>query len=96
MRIRYTLRSLSDLEAIHSYIAQNNPSAAERVIEVIERRVNSLQQSPEMGYPADDPTIRILLAIPYPYRIYYRITADEVEIIHIRHMARKPPSAGEL
>jgi plasmid stabilization system protein ParE len=96
MSIRYTPRSFGDLQAIHSYIAQHNPPAADRVVGVIERRVDSLRQSPRLGYPSDDSTIRILLAIPYPYRIYYRIAADEIEIIHIRHMARRPPTAGDL
>jgi toxin ParE1/3/4 len=96
MRIRYTPRSLGDLQNIHSYIAQDNPPAADRVVGVIERRVDSLQHSPRLGYPSDDSTIRVLLAIPYPYRIYYPIADDEIEIVHIRHMARRPPTAADL
>jgi plasmid stabilization system protein ParE len=96
MRIRYTPRSLADLQRIHSYIAKDNSAAANRVVGVIERRVNLLGQTPRIGYPSDDPTIRILLALPYPYRVYYRIAADEIEIVHVRHMARKPPATGEL
>jgi plasmid stabilization system protein ParE len=65
-------------------------------VEVIERRIDSPRQSPRIGYPSDDPAIRILLAIPYPYRIYYRIRGNEIEIVHIRHMARRPPTTGNL
>jgi hypothetical protein len=34
--------------------------------------------------------------IRYPYRIYYRIAAGEVLILHIRHAARRPLRPGEI
>jgi toxin ParE1/3/4 len=96
MRIRYTPRALADLNRIHSYIAEHNPSAAARVVGVVERRINALYDHPEIGYRADEVDVRIILAIPYPYRIYYRVAAAEIEILHIRHTSRWAPTAGEL
>ena len=85
MRIRYTPRALADLNRIHSYVAERNPSAAERVVGVVEKRVKGLNDHPEIGYRSDETDVRIILAIPYPYRIYYRVAAAEIEILHIRH-----------
>jgi toxin ParE1/3/4 len=96
MKIRYTPRALSDLQRIQSYIAEHNAPAAARVITAVERRASALDGHPEIGYSSDEAGVRIVLAIPYPYRIYYRVTADEMEILHIRHTARKPPEPGQL
>jgi plasmid stabilization system protein ParE len=30
----------------------------------------------------------------YPYKIFYRVTGDTVEILHIRHAARQPRDAA--
>jgi toxin ParE1/3/4 len=34
--------------------------------------------------------IRMLRVGPYPYLVYWTIEGDEVQIIHIRHGARRP------
>jgi plasmid stabilization system protein ParE len=34
--------------------------------------------------------VRVASVGKYPYRIFYRIAGDTVEILRIHHMARKP------
>jgi plasmid stabilization system protein ParE len=87
---------LSDLQRIHTYISEYNSEAATRVIGIIEKRTLTLSSHPSMGYASDEPNVRIILAIPYPYRVYYRAKADEIEIVHIRHTSRRPPGPGQL
>jgi plasmid stabilization system protein ParE len=36
------------------------------------------------------PGVRVIPIGRYPYRIFYRITDDAVEILHIHHAARRP------
>jgi len=96
MKIRYTPRALSDLQSIHTYISEHNPEAATRVIGIVEKRSAALSNHPNMGYASDEPNVRIILAIPYPYRIYYRVKGDEIEIVHIRHTSRRRPRSGQL
>jgi len=96
MRVRYTPRALADLQRIHTYIARHNPSAATQVISIVEKRVDALSDLPEIGYRSDEAGVRIILAIPYPYRIYYRIAADEITILHVRHTSRHAPTTDEL
>jgi toxin ParE1/3/4 len=34
------------------------------------------------------PTIRSVPFIRYPYKIFYRVLADRIEILHVHHSAR--------
>lgn len=96
MRIRYTPRSFSDLDAIRNYVEKFDPLAAGRVVTVIEKVVARLGDFPESGFGSDELDVRVIFATRYPYRIYYRIVANEVVILHIRHAARKPLAKGDL
>ena len=37
-----------------------------------------------------------LSIIRYPYKVYYRVEADEVQIVHIRHTSRERPELKEF
>ena len=50
-----------------------------------------------MGIRTDDPAIRRLSTLPYPYLVFYEITENEIVIHAVRHAARDPsemPGAG--
>ena len=51
---------------------------------------------PMIGPESDEPGVRIRLVTPYPYRVYYRIKPDAVEILHVRHTARREPDPSEV
>jgi len=40
------------------------------------------------------PNVRAVLVLRYPYKIFYRVRRDVIEILYIRHTARRP-WAGE-
>lgn len=96
MSVRYTPRAFADLEDIRNYIYQHNPIASGRVVTVIERIVGRLADFPESGQRSNELDVRVVYATRYPYRIYYRIVADDVLVLHIRHAARKPLERGEV
>lgn len=96
MKVRFTPRAFSDLDVIRTYISQFNPAAAGRVVALIETICRHLGDFPESGQRADELDTRIALSSRYPYRIYYRVSAGEVVILHIRHAARRPPQPGEV
>lgn len=98
---------MRDEDSLHSPLAvglaehsllrfRKKPLSANRVIGVIERRVAGLTDHPEIGYQSDQLGVRIILAIPYPYRIYYRVRGEEIAIVHVRHTARRLPAPDEL
>ena len=92
MKVRYSRRALAQLEQVHSYIFEHNPSAARRVVERIEDLCEKLGEFPGMGHTTDHPDIRVLPVVRYPYLIFYMIVPDEdsVRILRIRHGRRRP------
>jgi len=96
MRVRYTPRAFSDLDVIRTYISQFNPVAAGRVVALIEMIAARLADFPESGQRSDELDARVVFSPRYPYRIYYRVAADEVLVLHIRHTARRPLQLGEI
>jgi toxin ParE1/3/4 len=95
-RVRLTPQALSDLEEIHSYIAQDSPQNASSMLARILDAIDTLEmfphrtvverQSAALKYP-----VRSLPAKPYV--IYFRVIEDKkiVVVRHIRHGARRRP-----
>ena len=54
------------------------------VVARIGRRPHSARAS--TGYEG----VRVLPLGRYPYKVFYRVTRDVVEILHIHHAAREP------
>jgi len=90
MKVRYTLRARGDLDAIFSYLDERSPAAARSVKTLIERRIASLADFPQMGPDTDEPGIRELTIVRYPYKVYYEVANDEVWILHVRDARRRP------
>ena len=90
MRLRYTLPALADLSSILEYIAAHSPHGAKRVQARIQAIIDLLLNQPLIGARTDDPVIRRLTTLPYPYLIFYEVTETEVIIHGVRHGARDP------
>jgi toxin ParE1/3/4 len=90
VKLRYTLPALADLESILDYIAARSPQGAQRVQARVKAILDLLLTHPRMGARTDDPTIRRVTTTPYPYLIFYEITATEIVVHTIRHGARDP------
>lgn len=78
----------SDLDNIWLAIAQDNPAAADRMIDAIRQRTEQLSLFPESGplRPEISDDARCLTLADY--LILYRITRHQVEIVRIVHGAR--------
>ena len=87
VQVVWTRRALADLEAIRSYIGLFKPLAAQRMALRLRNAGESLAHFPERGRAKRD--LRELVVVR-PYIIRYRITAERVEIIAIRHGAQAP------
>jgi toxin ParE1/3/4 len=89
MRVVYTDQALHDLDDILRYIAAHFPTAYqsfERHLRTIELRIGQWPQSAQQV--ADRTGVRVVPLVRYPYKIFYRVTAETVEI---RHTARQEP-----
>ena len=87
--IVWTERASTWLRDIYDYIAEDNPAAAMRMVESIQKKAMLLSKFPELGYRyegPDDQNLRILLY--GHYRIAYLIKPDRtVEIMGVFHAA---------
>jgi toxin ParE1/3/4 len=90
VKLRYTLPALADLNSVLDYIAAHSPQGARRVHARIQAIIDLLLFYPGIGTRTDDPTIRRMTALPYPYLIFYEVTETEIIIHAVRHAARDP------
>lgn len=90
MRVVYTEEALRDLEEVLTFIDLNYPTVSapfRRRLRAIERRVG---RWPESAQEVEQrPGVRVAPFIQYPYKIFYRLTREAVEILHINHAARQ-------
>jgi plasmid stabilization system protein ParE len=61
MKVRFTRPALSDLEEIHSYIAQDNRRAASRLVQRLVDRAMLIGSAPHQGREVDEPDIRVVM-----------------------------------
>jgi len=93
MRVRYTPAAFSDRERILEYLRELSPNGARSVTASIREAVAKLKDHPLSGYRTEDPGVRVLFVVRYPYKIFYRV-GDGVEILHIRHTSRRAWKSG--
>ncbi len=89
MRVRYTPEAFADRERILEYLEERSPRGARNVAASISDAVAQLGDQPRSGYRTDNPEVRVMFVVRYPYKIFYRIRETTVEILHIRHTSRR-------
>ncbi len=85
-RIEWTDDAVANLDAIADYISAFNPAAAQRLAARLIALADSLADFPERGRDAGEG--RRELTIVWPYVLRYRVEAERVIILRIRHGAR--------
>ena len=92
----WTLRALSDLEAIGDYISRDSASAAERWVAMLTKTAEGSGTAPWAGRRVPelsrDDVHEFLLR---SYRIVYRVNLDRVEILTVFEGHRLFPAGVE-
>jgi toxin ParE1/3/4 len=73
------------------YIAKDNPAAALRLDEEIERQLELLAQYPQMGREGRVKGTRELVLGRTPYIAVYRVRRKKIEILRLLHGAQRWP-----
>jgi len=92
MEVIYTDEALGDLDEILEFIESNYPTisaAFEKRLRDVERRIGRWPKSAEEV--EQRPGVRVAPLIRYPYKLFYRIANDAVEVLYIHHSARREP-----
>ena len=91
MTVRYTRDALEDLEQISAYLSGLNPSAAAAVLSAIERVIARLDRFPHSAPETEIAGVRATPALRYPYIVFYRVRRGDIEVLYVRHAARRRP-----
>ena len=91
MKVVFTAAALRDLEEIAEWLAVHYPTIAPTIERRIRTVIEHIGRWPESARRSDKrPGVRVIPLGRYPYRVFYRITIDAVEILHVHHAARRP------
>ncbi|MGK6318126.1 type II toxin-antitoxin system RelE/ParE family toxin [Sphingomonas sp. DT-204] len=86
-RIIWSEPAIRDLAEIRTYIAHDNPLAAAKTAERLLVAASKLEAFPLRGRTIGRGLRQ--LSTVYPYLIRYRVRPDYVEIMSVRHGARR-------
>jgi toxin ParE1/3/4 len=75
------------------YVAQDNPAAAIRLDEEIERHTDLLAEFPMMGREGRIDGTRELVVGRTPFIVVYRVKKSRIEILRLLHGAQQWPKA---
>jgi len=89
MRVRWLRKALLNLDEEASYIAQDDPRAAQRVVP---RVLDSIAQLAEQPGPGRVPGTRELIVLRTRYIVPYRVRGKTIEILRVFHSSRRPPT----
>ncbi len=91
MKLRWTRLALQDLRHLHEYIAEDNPSAANRMVTRIQDATQRLKIHPQMGRPGRVQGTRELVIAGSPYIVVYILGDSEIQIVAVIHSAMRWP-----
>lgn len=91
MQVKWLRKALVNLDHEATYIAQDNPIAAQKVVKTILDSVALLADQPAMGSPGRIVGTRELVIADTRYLVPYRVKNGQVEILRVFHTSRKPP-----
>jgi toxin ParE1/3/4 len=86
----------NDLDGIRDYIHQDNPRAANEMLDRIFEALELLANYPEMGQRREDLGANLRQFVVRPYVIFYHPSADGIHVARIVHGARDFPALFNL
>ncbi|NES18088.1 MAG: type II toxin-antitoxin system RelE/ParE family toxin [Symploca sp. SIO3E6] len=90
MKVVWTNTAIEHLQSIHDYIAQNSKVYANRAIEKLLGRSQQIAEFPYSGRTVSefqDQSIREVIS--RPYRIIYRIKANQIDVLAVVHSSQQ-------
>ncbi len=91
MKVEYSRRALADLAKAGQ---DSRASFGFAVAQAVERRLREvvarIEGAPGSGRELSArPGVHVIPLVKYPYKIFYEIVGEKIEILHIRHTSRR-------
>lgn len=80
--------ALQDLSELYSYVATDNPNAADELVDKIYELCERLTTMPKLGKTREELAIGLRSFPAKNYNIYYRISTESIEVVRILHNRR--------
>jgi plasmid stabilization system protein ParE len=90
VKFRYALAAQRDLSSIFAYLAERSPQAKRLVAARLSNAIRLIGDNPAIGMRTQQPGIFVKFVPKSAYKIFYRVDGVTIQIIHIRHSARRP------
>jgi toxin ParE1/3/4 len=91
MNIRWSPQALQDIASLRAFVAEDNPTAAQRLVLRIADSIETLADHPGIGRPGRVPGTRELVIARTPYIVPYRVRHGVLQVLRVYHAARKWP-----
>ena len=91
MRLRWLRTALRNLDDEATFISEDDPAAATRVVQRVMQAVALLEAQPGIGRPGRVPGTRKLLVPRTRYVVPYRVRGQTIEILRVFHTSRRLP-----
>jgi plasmid stabilization system protein ParE len=89
--IVWSPRAIEHLTHLRTFIARDNPTAANRIGGTLLAAVERLAKLPNLGRPGRVAGTRELVVPGTPYVIPYRLRSDRLEVVAVFHARQKWP-----
>jgi plasmid stabilization system protein ParE len=90
MNVVFTTDALADLDDILDYIAIHYPAVSGPFRTRLNAGLPRIGRWPESAQEVSDrPGVRVAPLIRYHYKVFYQVSDDAIEILHIYHVARE-------
>ena len=89
VKVLWTKRSISNLEAELNYYGQINPNLAKELSNIVKDSIEKIQFMPGIGREGKKISYREYVLQKYPYIIAYRVRNNVLEVLAIIHQQRK-------
>lgn len=87
--VAWAAEAEEDLIDIWTYIAQDNPQAADDLLEEIDAKAIALASSPYLGAARPDIAPELRHSVVDRYLILYRLITNGVQVVRVVHGARR-------
>lgn len=88
VKVIHSQKAREDLLAIWSYIAEDNPNAADMLFDIIDEKCNLLKDNPKIGQARPDISTKMRYFPVKNYLILYQEQLYGIEIIRVLHGSR--------
>jgi plasmid stabilization system protein ParE len=89
MKVIYTDEASEDLVGILAHIASDYPTVYEPFLIRLRSVIARIGMWPDSAQEVvEEPGVRVVPLLRYPYNVFYRNTGEAIEILSIHHAAR--------